>query len=369
MRPDLSNAVILFGGGLALLLGLGQLLNPRRNARSVFIFIIFSSIAVFQIQQFFSLVSNGPYVNTELHGLLLAEYLIGPSMYLFYMSLFHKGYSLRLRTFTHFIPAGVALILIIILKIHHKITGHFLNSLYHFIIRGEIPYYFYLMGIALIVGYILAILSKMEILSVIKDRNRQMSRMNIIALTTILILASIMLLMIIAMVTHAEVFARISLSFTSFFVIYWFMASQINPAVFSGTPAKKRKDDSVAAELSDEEKKKISEGLAVLMESEKLYCDEDLTLNRLANNLDCTTQQLSAFLNRELKMNFNSYINRYRIEEAISLMKEDDSRSLLEIAFSVGFNSKSVFYDAFSKTAGISPAKFRKQLKKKNSPD
>jgi hypothetical protein len=61
MMPDFSNAVILFGGGLSLLLGIGQLLSPRRGIRSILLFVIFSSIAVFQYSAAFPGCTRGIY--------------------------------------------------------------------------------------------------------------------------------------------------------------------------------------------------------------------------------------------------------------------------------------------------------------------
>ncbi|HPX90415.1 MAG TPA: helix-turn-helix domain-containing protein, partial [Spirochaetota bacterium] len=54
--------------------------------------------------------------------------------------------------------------------------------------------------------------------------------------------------------------------------------------------------------------------------------------------------------------------NRYRVYEAIEMMKQDNDRSLLDIAFSAGFNSKSAFYEAFTKETGMSPAKYRRKF-------
>ena len=96
------------------------------------------------------------------------------------------------------------------------------------------------------------------------------------------------------------------------------------------------------------------------MEDEKLFCDEDLTLNRMADILSLTPHQVSEFLNNVLETNFNSFINSYRIDEAKQLLMEDSERSILSVAYSVGFNSKSVFYNAFTKVTGTSPTKFRK---------
>ena len=95
--------------------------------------------------------------------------------------------------------------------------------------------------------------------------------------------------------------------------------------------------------------------------NEKLYCDEDITIKRLADHLDVTQQHFSAYLNHHLNVNFNTFINRYRIKESIEIMNDEPERSLLSIAFAVGFNSKSVFYEAFTKEIGLSPARFRKE--------
>ena len=361
MIPDFSNAVILFGAGLALLLGLSQVLSPRRSIKSILLFVIFCSISVFQIQQLFTLVARGAYLNNELHALLMAEYMMGPSMYLFYLSLFYRGYSFSWKSLVHFIPAMVAFILILVLNIHHYITGRLLESLYHFIVMGEIPYYFHLMGIALIVGYILAILSRMEILSIIRSRNSMAirDRMNKIALTVTLTLFFIIILTVISIFTRSGFFAQTAQALTSVFVIYWFVMSQIHPELFYAIP-KKEKTTKKARELEQNESARIGKELDDLVEREKLYCDEDLSLQRLARLLSVSPQELSLFLNHELKMNFNSYINGYRVDEAIKIMEEDSDRSLLSIAFAVGFNSKSVFYDAFTRKTGVSPAKYRK---------
>ena len=95
-----------------------------------------------------------------------------------------------------------------------------------------------------------------------------------------------------------------------------------------------------------------------LMKDEKVYCDEDLTLARLADMLELSSHQLSEYLNRHLAKNFYSFINEYRIQEAKILLKEP-GRSVLTIALNVGYNSKSAFYRAFVKETGMTPNKFR----------
>ena len=107
--------------------------------------------------------------------------------------------------------------------------------------------------------------------------------------------------------------------------------------------------------------KAIEKKIDQVFVKEKLFCDEDITIKRLASHLDLTQQHFSAYLNHHLKINFNTFINRYRVNESIRIMNDEPERSLLSIAFAVGFNSKSVFYDAFTKETGLSPARYRKE--------
>ena len=101
--------------------------------------------------------------------------------------------------------------------------------------------------------------------------------------------------------------------------------------------------------------------LAILMEEDKLYLDEDISLNKLAGHLKIEQYQLSQMINEKFNMNFSSYINGYRIEEAKRLLVAGKERTIFSIAYAVGFNSPAPFYEWFHKITGISPSKFRKK--------
>jgi AraC-like DNA-binding protein len=356
--PDLFNALIFFGGGLAFLLGLSQLISPGRSIRNILLFVIFTSLAAFQIQQTLSLVREGIDFNNEFHLLLMAEYLLGPSIYLFYLSIFDREYVFSWRTLVHFVPAAITLVLVLILNIHGYITGNFSKLLYGFIVNGNFAYYFHLMGIALIAGYLLNILSRLKIVPVIRRKSHIQNRLHGIAIIMAILLLAVILLMILYMITDNVFFRRMSLAITSCSILCWFIMAQLHPELFYAVSKKKKQGH--ITELSETEKEYIGKELNKLMD-EKIYCDEDLSLKRLAGLISVQPHILSAYLNRELNTNFNVFVNNYRIDEAVALMKEEPDRSLLSIAFAVGFNSKSVFYNAFAKKMGTSPAKFRKQ--------
>ena len=111
----------------------------------------------------------------------------------------------------------------------------------------------------------------------------------------------------------------------------------------------------------------LSKQLVMIMEKEKIYCDEDLSLPRLSQALDVTPHQLSQFLNKHYNKNFNNFVNGYRIEEAKKVLIEEPARNTLSIALAVGFNSYSAFHAAFRKATGFSPAGFRKKRVKQQN--
>ncbi len=102
-----------------------------------------------------------------------------------------------------------------------------------------------------------------------------------------------------------------------------------------------------------------------LMEEEKIFCDEDLSLNSFAGDLEIEPYQLSQIINEKFNKNFNAYINEFRIEEAKKILIDDKKRSIVSVSYAVGFNSPATFYEWFFKITGFSPSKFRKSPGKK----
>ncbi len=116
--------------------------------------------------------------------------------------------------------------------------------------------------------------------------------------------------------------------------------------------------------LGDERIAEYAARLDHAMEKDKPYLDPDLTLAKLAAAMEMPAKHLSQVINEHFSLNFNDFVNRYRIEEAKRLLLDPAAREfkLLRIAFESGFNSKSVFNAAFRKHAGASPSDFRRLL-------
>jgi AraC-like DNA-binding protein len=62
--------------------------------------------------------------------------------------------------------------------------------------------------------------------------------------------------------------------------------------------------------------------------------------------------------------NFNTFINEYRIKEAVRLMSDCISKnmSLEDVASAAGYNDRTTFYRSFKKNTGLSPSQFKNKL-------
>ena len=62
-------------------------------------------------------------------------------------------------------------------------------------------------------------------------------------------------------------------------------------------------------------------------------------------------------MNSASGQNFSAYINNYRIEDINALManQENHRRTLIELAYESGFNSKSAFNRIYRQMTGVTP--------------
>lgn len=96
------------------------------------------------------------------------------------------------------------------------------------------------------------------------------------------------------------------------------------------------------------------------LREQKLYLDPNLTVGKLAQSINARPRDVSAAINGQAGRNFFEHINRYRIEAAKDALIRSD-KTILEIAYAVGFNSKSAFNTAFRRFAEQTPSAFRRQ--------
>ena len=113
---------------------------------------------------------------------------------------------------------------------------------------------------------------------------------------------------------------------------------------------------------SDNNQTRLLEDLIFLLEKEEIYKKTDLRITDISNKLNTNRTYISKVVNEDLNTNFCDLINKYRIENAKKLLKENDCKSmgLSQIGELSGFKSDSSFYRIFKEKEGISPGDFRK---------
>ena len=102
--------------------------------------------------------------------------------------------------------------------------------------------------------------------------------------------------------------------------------------------------------------------LDAFMSKDKLFRQKDVSLDLLAQMTDSNRTYVSKAVNHYAGQSFSSWLNMYRIAEAIRFMSREDEMPLKQIADEVGYASMSVFYNAFCKETGLPPGRYRKEL-------
>lgn len=111
--------------------------------------------------------------------------------------------------------------------------------------------------------------------------------------------------------------------------------------------------------LGNEENQRLLKALDTLLEQDRIYKQNTLSLAKLTKLLKTNTHALSQVINENKKMTFFELIGHYRIEEAKHLLKTAPELKVSEIAYEVGYNSLSAFNAAFKKSTGKTPTQFK----------
>lgn len=102
------------------------------------------------------------------------------------------------------------------------------------------------------------------------------------------------------------------------------------------------------------------EKIETLMLVDKMYENPELVISDLSNVLETHSKKISQVINQGFNMNFNDFVNLYRIKAVIQKIEEGEHtiQTLLSLAFECGFNSKSTFNRAFKRSTSLSPKEY-----------
>ncbi len=355
---------------IALLISLGELVQKEKSFVDYIFLSSFLGLACWYLQ--LSLFATGVFHDKALNYYIIAAlspvaFAVPPLMSNRYRWIITDRHSIRKKSIFVFIPSLVS-IAIVSAPVFYEVL-RFSGSFYlkTFLSSPEfmsLPVYFRIVYALIPLESIYLIVMMIPVLrglfTMIKEsrgtQNADVSKMgylfaSLITLSNIFALAGLLFSM---------PFLKFAILFSTAAMTGVYLMTQRHPDYNRLLKSITRKHHYERSQIRGLNVSAVTERLFELMDDEKIFADEELTLHALADELGITPHQLSEILNREIKKNFNSFVNEYRVEEAKELLIEQPDRSILSVGVAVGFNSATTFNAVFGKVAGMTPGKYRK---------
>lgn len=299
---------------------------------------------------------------------------IAPCIYFYTQALIQPTFKLTAKAYKHFIPVGLELML------------HFMQSMYsgvQDVIYYRIPFHFTVQLLIYLATAISFHYYLKRSLSYIQLREEwlleQFSYLKDITLSWLYRLLlyyqwlwrcwlpfSILLLISIHFeLEHISLVVILyALAFVLVYLSYWIAIEGLirnNIVVIQLLPPTTKKQ--AYNQLPQDKINSLKARIQQLMDRDKLFLDEELSLRKLASQAGIEPNLLSYLLNAAFRQNFYDFVNQYRVEEVKGKMADSSVQhlTLLAIAFECGFNSKATFNRSFKKVTGMSPSAYRKQ--------
>jgi len=107
----------------------------------------------------------------------------------------------------------------------------------------------------------------------------------------------------------------------------------------------------------------MQEQIMNIIVMQKKYRDKDYSAKKLAEEIGTNTRYISAVVNVRFHTNYTSFVNKYRIDDALSILvdKRYQDLTMEEVSDMVGFANRQSFYASFFRIVGITPRDYRVQ--------
>ncbi|MEM7086366.1 MAG: helix-turn-helix domain-containing protein [Bacteroidota bacterium] len=356
----LFSALIGFFIGFMLLLGKKK---DRIAAVLISVFVLVHSVFIFHLFLF----------NTNLqfrvpHTFFMYSvfsYLYGPLIY-FYFKRITLSYKFRKIDWLHAIPTVLMVIITIplfLLSAEEKLRVMFdvgsVNKKAYLILAFSTK----LLSL-LIYGYLtLRVYLKTKNYNWITQDAKKWTR-NLVTLTQVYVLSYFIYgFTITDLIPRSEFLYHLQIVAMASMVLYIGYKSYLMPNLFTATFAKqqyKYKKSGLTASFSNE----LKEELIRLLEVEKIYRQNNISLAIVSDKLGTTRHNTSQVINEHFGLNFFELINKYRITEAMEILRNDKNKNLniIDVAYEVGFNNKVTFNKSFRKVLSVTPSQYLSSL-------
>lgn len=118
-----------------------------------------------------------------------------------------------------------------------------------------------------------------------------------------------------------------------------------------------------ASSLTDAKKQDLFRRLEELLQEKKVYTDNLLTKEKVANMLESNRTYLSQVINEQTGKTFTQFVNGIRTQEAVRQLSDPANRVPLKaLSAGLGFNSMTTFYSQFQAATGMTPTQYRNKV-------
>ena len=358
---------MFYGAVFSVILALGQLFQKNKQLISYIYAFSFLCLGIWIFQV--SLYTTGLFENYYIVSAIIipVTFLTAPLMSFRYRWVIESSFSVSKRMILYGIPFLFSCVLLLVpfflegLSFFPSYMGHriIFSSSYM-----ELPLYFKLLHLMYPlpkIYLVVAMIPTLVHMAVIWKKKRKEHSLTVSRMGYVF---SICIILSTAFMAAGDFFSteitRWSVLMANATLTGVFLATQRHPDFNRLLKVETRKARYENSKIRGLDLDKTVQRLMDIMNEEKAFADEELSLAMLADELDIRPQQLSQILNEKLNRNFWGFVNEFRIEEAKKMLLEEPDRSILSVGIAVGFNSATSFNLAFSRYEGCSPGSYRK---------
>jgi AraC-like DNA-binding protein len=307
---------------------------------------------------------------------------IGPTLYLYVKSTIYNDFKLKIKHFVHTIPYVIACLVMIP---NFFSVGNVSKQLWYdnFTAVPELTFIHFMTTVQ--VGlYLLAIYKHLiRYRKVVVENYSNADRLNkrwltqLIYLFTLIYIIGLGRMFFRFSIYHDydyERLVQLIMIISMLLSICWILWQALHkPELFTGVSSTIEVIDELVASQEHSSAPKIStietekydaivSRLRNYMQQSKPFLDPSLSLETLAERINLPSSELSLTINRIIGQHFFDFVNLYRINLAAEMLiaNEQQPKTVLEILYEVGFNSKSSFNTAFKKHLLMTPSQYRK---------
>ncbi|EPE9901157.1 helix-turn-helix domain-containing protein [Flavobacterium psychrophilum] len=302
-----------------------------------------------------------------------------PVFYVYVLSVCYSDFKLKTRHLLHFIPFLISN-LILFPRFYSVGVISKINFLKNHLNMIELQFNHILIHIQFIIYFIVVfiILKKAKKLYLENYAGININSYNwlfqfTIVLTILYLIALFKNIFKFADYSNISEWLKIGLLILQLFITCWYLFKALNnPHLFRNIDSKLKLVSDIVLEVKNNNQvmaieKEFNSTLLKLknyMIEKKPFLNPSITIQNISDDINIPVRDLSLLINHKLGQHFFDFINTYRIEQAMIILKDSAKKdeTILEILYEVGFNSKSSFNTAFKKHTGTTPTSYRKQL-------